>query len=366
MAAIRTTSPVRTLDASELGYGVVQAAEGHASNRPDEPVASIEDPIVQEVLKLKELYGGVIFTGPPGTSKSWSAAHVASALTDGDKDRSEFVQFHPSYQYEDFIQGYVPRKDGSGFDLHDKYFVEMCWTARRDPDRQYVLVIDELSRGDPGRVFGEALTYVERSKRGLEFALASGDKCVVPTNLFILATMNPLDRGVDEVDAAFERRFAKIAMEPSEVALRNVLARNEVEEGLVESVVTFFKALQGKARRNPHAAVGHTFFMDVKTIEDVLDVWKYQLRFLIERAHRLDPDAGADIKVLFERLFGAAESRSDSAFDVGVQSATPAASSENQMTNGGTGQTPARSASERDPDASAEKSDDELLDGGSP
>ena len=116
--------------------------------------------------------------------------------------------------------------------MRAKVFLQMCIDAAEDPDHTYVVVIDELSRADPGRVFGEALTYIERSRRGDEFLLASGQTAVIPPNLVILATMNPLDRGVDEVDAAFERRFAKIAMDPDPAILVEFLDRAGVEETL--------------------------------------------------------------------------------------------------------------------------------------
>lgn len=299
----RTTEKIRALTADELGVGVQQALEDHVSNRPDDPGLALEDPMLEEVVSLLDSYGGVIFTGPPGTSKTWYAQAVGEALADWDEDRFLAVQFHPSYQYEDFMEGYVP--DGGGFVLRPKHFVQMCLDAAKDPDHRYVLVIDELSRGDPGRVFGEALTYVEHSKRGREFSLASGRKLFVPPNLVILATMNPLDRGVDEVDAAFERRFAKIAMEPSEEILSAFLDSSNVDPQLSEKIKTFFKALRGRAKRNPHAAVGHTFFMDVADEEGMRNVWRYQLRFLVEKAYRVDQATADEIRVHFESLFGA-------------------------------------------------------------
>lgn len=305
MPDFRTEHPIRDVSAEDLGIGLAQAIEEHASNSLQESALPDDDPRLDEVVGLLDDFGGVIFSGPPGTSKTWYAAKIAYALTDGEPTQTRFVQFHPSYQYEDFMQGFVPRKDADGFVLTDKHFVDLCSQAGDHPDKTYVLVIDELSRGDAGRIFGEALTYVERSKRGLPFSLASGDDCVVPDNLVILATMNPLDRGVDEVDAAFERRFAKIAMEPDEALLQQALELNGVDPDLVINVMLFFRALNGKARKNPQAAVGHTFLIDVQTVEDVRRVWRYQLRFLIEKAFRLDPEAGEDVISLYRRLFEA-------------------------------------------------------------
>jgi len=248
-----------------------------------------DDPIMEQVVDLARDYGGIIFQGPPGTSKSWYAARVAVTLADGDPERLRFVQFHPSYQYEDFVEGFVPTDD-SGFKLRNKHFLELCDRAHKHPDETVVLVIDELSRGDPGRVFGEVLTYIERTRRGILFHLSSGTECVVPDNLLILATMNPLDRGVDEVDAALERRFAKIALEPSPELLQEFLADSGMSEGLQARLLQFFRAVNGRSRRNPHAALGHTYFLDVHDEGDLQRRWEHQLRFHFEKAFRLNPD----------------------------------------------------------------------------
>src|SRR5665811_38514 len=154
----RSQNPVRELDADTLGIGSSQAIQEHGSNRPDDPPLDATDPLLSDVRELLEIYGGVIFTGPPGTSKSWYASKIGWTLADQDEERITFLQFHPSYQYEDFMQGIVPREDGSGFELVDRPFLRMCRVAERNPGQSYVIVIDELSRADPGRVFGEALT----------------------------------------------------------------------------------------------------------------------------------------------------------------------------------------------------------------
>lgn len=287
-------TPVRTLTAGDLGVTVEEAIAEHASNNPDQQGLAADDPVLVRVLSLLQSYGGVILAGPPGTSKSWYAAKISSVLVDGDEDRRRFVQFHPSYQYEDFMQGFVPGDDG--FVRADAHFVQMCRAALGDPNRSYVLVIDELSRGDPGRVFGEALTYLEKSKRGLRFQLASGDVMLVPPNLHLIATMNPNDRGVDEVDAAFERRFARVAMDPDPDILASMLEANEMDPNLARRLIGFFRLVNGQARTNPTMAIGHTYFADSATIEDLQRVWDHQLRFVFERAFRLNRPGLQDVE----------------------------------------------------------------------
>jgi 5-methylcytosine-specific restriction protein B len=266
--------------------------------------------LLNEVQELLESFGGVIFTGPPGTSKTYYASKIGEALVSDDQSRIRYIQFHPSYQYEDFMQGFAPREDGDGFALQPKIFLRMCRAAEVDSNQNYVLVIDELSRGDSGRIFGEALTYVEKSKRGLEFELASGEACVIPPNLIILATMNESDRGVDEVDAAFERRFARIAMEPSREILNDMLEGNGVQDDLRRRIVGFFNMINGKAKINPQGRIGHTYFRDVRDARTLASLWDHQLRFVVEKAYRLDPATRDDIESGWTRLLASAEEAS--------------------------------------------------------
>lgn len=293
---------VRVLAADDLGIGVMaKAASGHASSAPDAPEIAADDPHVREIIRLAKQFGGVLLSGPPGTSKSFYAAAAAQHLADGDKARYRFVQFHASYQYEDFMLGFSPEQNGFG--IKEGPFLRLAHDAKRDPANTYVLVIDELSRADVGRVFGEALTYVERSKRELPFTIANGEQLVIPTNLVILATMNPFDRGVDEVDAAFERRFAKISMDPSEDLLEAILLDNEMEAILASNVVKWFRRINEHARKNPAAAVGHAYFADASDAASLTDIWEYQLKYLVQRAFRRDTNTLSEMEMAWKRVF---------------------------------------------------------------
>jgi 5-methylcytosine-specific restriction protein B len=250
---------------------------------------------------LKDGFGGVVLRGPPGTSKSWYARRIGAALVDSDAARIRFVQFHPSYQYEDFMEGMVADESGV-FRQKARHFLEICEAAKHDKaNRPYVLVIDELSRTDPARVFGEALTYLEASKRGEEFHLSSGRKVEVPSNLIIIATMNVWDRGVDEVDTAVERRFAGIALDPSSEGLIAILTQNDIEPSLRDRVVKFFETLQNNPNRM--IRIGHAYFHAIRDESSMHRLWHHQLRFVAERAFALDPDGYKKIERLWDRLF---------------------------------------------------------------
>ena len=298
---------VRLLDAEDLDIGVAAAAEAsHASSAPDAPAIPADHPMIQEITRLAKIFGGVILSGSPGTSKSFFAAAAAEVLTEGEDDRLRFVQFHASYQYEDFMLGFRPKDEG-GFAYKEGAFLELVIAADKDREHTYVLVIDELSRADVGRVFGEALTYVERTKRELPFSIANGDEIKVPSNFVILATMNPFDRGVDEVDAAFERRFAKISMDPSRELLDELLTDNGMDEALKAKVLGWFSRINGHANKNAAAAVGHAYFATATDEDSLIDIWEYQLKYLVQRAFRRDEPTREALEAAWQHIFKAPE-----------------------------------------------------------
>lgn len=313
ISALRSAEPVRRLRGYQLDDTLddtLLAPAGAETPAEEAEISALlpinidenNDPHLTTVRILLEEFGGVIFTGPPGTSKSWYAREIAAALANRDPARVRFVQFHPSYQYEDFVEGMVPLDEG-GFELSGKHLVEMCEIAEEDSTKLVVLVIDELSRADPARVFGEALTYVEKTKRGLRFRLSSGNPLRIPANLVILATMNPLDRGVDEVDAAFERRFGKIAFPPDVNILQQFLDTNGVTDPLRARILSFFRANRQRGQSNPYAEIGQTYFLNVRSEDDLHRLWDHQLRFVFEKAYRLDPDGLASVVRAWDRMY---------------------------------------------------------------
>lgn len=164
----------------------------------------------------------LILQGPPGTGKTWLAKRLAFALM-GQKDDSKVraVQFHPNLSYEDFVRGWRPTGDGK-LSLADGVFMEAIKAASKDPSSKFVVVIEEINRGNPAQIFGELLTLLEAGKRTPDEALelcypdADGKRRPVhiPGNLYVVGTMNIADRSLALVDLALRRRFAFVELEP--------------------------------------------------------------------------------------------------------------------------------------------------------
>lgn len=248
------------------------------------PIADDHALLVAVREAIEDGYGGVILSGPPGTSKSWYAARIAKHIA-GSRSRVWTVQFHAAYQYEDFIEGWVPDELG-GFTRESKHLLKAAEAAIKSSEHLQVIVIDEISRADVPRVFGEALTYLEMSQRGRSFRLASGKVVQIPSNLFIIATMNPWDVSVDELDVALERRFAQIDMLPNEEELLQILGSNGVDEDVKAAAVNFFRFLQGRSSAMLH--LGHAYFSRVKDAASLERLWRFQIRPHIRRVTRLD------------------------------------------------------------------------------
>ncbi|WP_294541574.1 AAA family ATPase [uncultured Rhodoblastus sp.] len=165
----------------------------------------------------------LILQGPPGTGKTWLAKRLAYALI-GTKDptvarkRTRAIQFHPSLSYEDFVRGWRP--DGNGqLSLIDGAFLEAVEAARAERDRPFVVIIEEINRGNPAQIFGEMLTLLEKDKRNKEEAIElaypqeQGERIHIPPNLYVIGTMNIADRSLALVDFALRRRFAFVSLQ---------------------------------------------------------------------------------------------------------------------------------------------------------
>lgn len=270
-------------------------------------IASADDPVLRMVenaiTKRNEL--NFLFLGSPGTGKTWHAHRVANALTGANGNRIAFLQFHPSMAYDDFVEGYSPTlaadQTSIKYEIKPKHFLKLCDAARADADNQYVMVIDEISRGDPSRVFGEMLTYVEPDYRDRTFTLGySGKPYSVPSNLIIIATANPYDRSVGEMDDAFLRRFEILQFDPDKEALRRRLTENGMPKTLQNKVLHLFDNLNATVPNG----VGHAHFFALRTAADVEQVWRSRLRFLVQRMLQFEPEKWEAVSQKYEEMFG--------------------------------------------------------------
>ncbi len=182
----------------------------------------LEQEALDDILRRLSEKKNLILQGPPGTGKTWLAKRLAYALMNRQDDgKVRSFQFHPNLSYEDFVRGLRPDPDKDGrLALVDGPFIEMIEDAKADPNATYVLVIEEINRGQPAQIFGEMLTLLEADKRNpdssLQLTYRQPDETgiYIPDNLYLIGTMNIADRSLALVDFAFRRRFAFVDLEP--------------------------------------------------------------------------------------------------------------------------------------------------------
>lgn len=180
---------------------------------------------LQECVELLRDRRQLIFYGPPGTGKTYIAQELAEHVTA--KEAVTLVQFHPAYSYEDFFEGFRPTSTadghGVGFTLTPGPFRRLVDAARENPGTAYLLIIDEINRANLAKVFGELYFLLEYRDRAVDL-LYSDDtgEFTLPTNVYLIGTMNTADRSIALVDAAMRRRFAFVQLHPSEPPTRHV------------------------------------------------------------------------------------------------------------------------------------------------
>ena len=230
----------------------------------------------------------LILQGPPGTGKTFIARRLAWCLIGHeDNEPIEMVQFHQSYAYEDFVQGYRPNEKG-GFDRKPGVFHRFCERARANPDTPHIFIIDEINRGNLSRIFGELLMLIEADKRSADYAVAltyanpADGRFHVPANVHILGLMNTADRSLALVDYALRRRFAFESLQP---AFGTDFGRKAFEEHLTgkgadpalarrisDRIGTLNETIASDKELGPGFRIGHSYFVPDDG-EEPSDAW---------------------------------------------------------------------------------------------
>lgn len=264
------------------------AAEPVQGPAPPEPYAVddilrdgcfLERAEIERLLERLRTRKNLILQGPPGTGKTWIAKRLAFALMgERDEARVRAVQFHPNLSYEDFVRGWRPSGDGK-LTLADGVFMEAIRAALSRPGARFVVIIEEINRGNPAQIFGELLTLLEAGKRTPREALelcypdADGVRRLVhvPENLFVIGTMNIADRSLALVDLAFRRRFAFVGLEPrlGPAWRRWVTEKGGVDPALADDIEQRILALNARIAESfgRQFEIGHSYVTPTAKLE---------------------------------------------------------------------------------------------------
>nr|WP_231712035.1 AAA family ATPase [Arthrobacter sp. zg-Y820] len=244
---------------------------------------------LQEVIDLLQTRNQIVFYGPPGTGKTFLARKLARYLV-GEEHTNHVttVQFHPSYAYEDFFEGYRPVKGTDGqvaFALVSGPLRRIAGAAAAERDKPFFLIIDEMNRGNLAKVFGELYFLLEYRDQSIDLQYNSEEKFVLPPNLFIIGTMNTADRSIAMVDAAIRRRFAFVELHPQDGMTSGLLDRFLASQSMDRRPALLLDALNQEIEAEDRdLMIGPSYFMKPDSVSDagLKQVWKYELLPLLE------------------------------------------------------------------------------------
>ena len=228
--------------------------------------------------------------------KKFNDYKVKHDISDDNTDNGqiEFVTFHQSYGYEEFIEGIKPRTENGEirYEIVDGVFKKFCKKAENNPDKNYVFIIDEINRGNISKIFGELITLIEDTKRiGASEEMRatlpySGESFGVPDNVYILGTMNTADRSISLMDTALRRRFRFVEMMPDPTLVNVVIAdggKNVEVDGKELNVQNILETMNKRIEYlyDREHTIGHSFFMKLNESELMDDLKNVMLNSVL-------------------------------------------------------------------------------------
>ncbi|WP_255632354.1 DUF4357 domain-containing protein [Amycolatopsis sp. TNS106] len=262
-----------------------------------EPTKELADELlVHDVEWLREVRDllwddrQLIFYGPPGTGKTYLALKLAEYFGGG-PEQVKLVQFHPSYAYEDFFEGFRPQEDPKtrevAFRITDGPLRELADLASREGNRHvpHFLVIDEINRANLAKVFGELYFLLEYRNKSVRLTY-SGNDFALPSNLFLIGTMNTADRSIALVDAAMRRRFSFVELSPGTEPTSGLLRRWLDREGRNTEPADLLEAVNARIT-DPDFQVGPSYLMKKGVYRDggLERTWRTKILPLLEEHH---------------------------------------------------------------------------------